>query len=80
MEAIMQVSKWGNSLAVRLPKKLVEEMGLVEGDNVNLARAGSRDIAIEKIERRKAALERLSQMNLKLPEGYRFNREEANER
>jgi antitoxin MazE len=80
MEDSMIVSKWGNSLAVRLPKALVEEMGLVEGDDVNLARAGIRDIAIEKIERRKSALERLSQMNLKLPEGYTFNREEANER
>ena len=25
-EAVMQVSKWGNSLAVRLPKALVEEL------------------------------------------------------
>ena len=29
----MQVSKWGDSLAVRLPKALVEKMGLRAGDD-----------------------------------------------
>ncbi len=29
----MLVSKWGNSLAVRLPKEVVEKLGLKEGDN-----------------------------------------------
>ena len=35
----MQVSKWGNSLAVRLPAGLVREMGLKEGDRVELTPA-----------------------------------------
>jgi antitoxin MazE len=34
VEDFMQVSKWGNSLAVRLPKKLVDEMGLKPGDDL----------------------------------------------
>lgn len=76
----MQVSKWGNSLAVRLPKALVEDMRLSPGDEVNVVKADSRDIAIEKIDRRKAALERMAQRNWTLPEGYRFDRDEANER
>ncbi len=29
-----KVAKWGNSLAVRLPRKLVKEMGLKEGDQL----------------------------------------------
>ena len=28
----MQVSRWGNSLAVRLPRALVERLGLAAGD------------------------------------------------
>ena len=32
----MQVSKWGDSLAVRLPKTLVEKMGLSAGDELNI--------------------------------------------
>ena len=35
----MLVSKWGNSLAVRLPKALVEELGLKEGDELNVVAA-----------------------------------------
>jgi len=36
MEPVMQVSKWGNSHAFRLPKKLVEELGIAEGDDLNV--------------------------------------------
>ena len=32
----MQVSKWGDSLAVRLPKALVDKMGLRAGDELNI--------------------------------------------
>ena len=31
-----EVSKWGNSLAVRLPKKLAEEARLTEGGKVDV--------------------------------------------
>lgn len=33
----VRVSRWGNSLAVRLPKQLAEQLGLAEGQTVNLA-------------------------------------------
>lgn len=29
---LLKVAKWGNSLAVRLPSKMVKEMGIKEGD------------------------------------------------
>ncbi|MEY4651672.1 MAG: hypothetical protein RI884_253, partial [Pseudomonadota bacterium] len=32
----MQVSKWGNSLAVRLPAAVIEAMGLKEGDDIEI--------------------------------------------
>lgn len=76
----MQVSKWGNSLAVRLPKALVDEMNLSPGDEVTLVKADSRAIAIEKVDRREAALERMARRDWTLPEGYTFDRDEANER
>ena len=76
----MRVAKWGNSLAVRLPQRLVEEMDLREGDEVNLARVDDRTLSIEKARRRKQALERLASMKIKLPPDYKFDREEANER
>jgi antitoxin MazE len=80
MEAIMQISKWGNSLAVRLPKKLVEELRVTEGDEVNLVAAADKTIEVEKIDRRKRFLAELAKFNWPLPEGYKFDRDEANER
>jgi antitoxin MazE len=44
----MQVSKWGNSLAVRLPKKLVDEMGLKPGDELVVVNAAKGAISLAK--------------------------------
>ena len=77
----MQVSKWGNSLAVRLPKMLVEQLGLKEGDQLNVVAAKDGAIEVETNEgQRRRALERMAARNWTLPEGYRFDRDEANER
>ena len=76
----MLVSKWGNSLAVRLPKKLVEEMGLVEGDEIRVVATRKRELEVEKVDRRAAFLKAMEQFRFSLPPGYRFDREEANER
>lgn len=77
----MQVSKWGNSLAVRLPKALVEELGLKEGDELNVVAATKDAIAVEtREEQRRRALERMAERNWTLPPGYKFDRDEANER
>jgi antitoxin MazE len=80
MESAMRVSKWGNSLAVRLPKTLVEKMGLRAGDELNIVDVVERTLVVQKEDRRKAALERLASRNWTLPPGYKFDRDEANER
>jgi antitoxin MazE len=76
----MRVAKWGNSLAVRLPKALVDELRLKAGDELKVVDATGERLAVVKDERRKTALERLASMRIALPPDYRFNREEANER
>ncbi|WP_158813122.1 AbrB/MazE/SpoVT family DNA-binding domain-containing protein [Methylocapsa sp. S129] len=76
----MHVSKWGNSLAVRLPKKLVEELGVAEGDEVKLTAAANKTIEVEKIDRKAQFLKDVEQFRFPLPEGYTFDRDEANER
>lgn len=77
----MQVSKWGNSLAVRLPKALVDQLGLKEGDELNVVAAKDGVVEVETQEqRRRRALDRMAARNWTLPEGYRFDRDEANER
>ena len=76
----MQAAKWGNSLAVRLPKQLVEELGLRPGDEIDIVSATRQRIEIQKNDRRERALEAIAERKWALPEGYRFDRDEANER
>jgi antitoxin MazE len=81
MEAGMRVSKWGDSLAVRLPQALVDELGLKEGDELNVVAAKVGVIEVEgKEAQRRRALDQLAQCNWTLPHDYKFDRDEANER
>jgi antitoxin MazE len=79
-EAIVQVSKWGNSLAVRLPAAIVEALGLCEGDEIEIEVAGRRRFRVARDRRRDAALEALRSLGWTLPSDFRFSRGEANRR
>jgi antitoxin MazE len=79
-EAIMQVSKWGNSLAVRLPVAVVEALELKEGDEIDIRVAGTRNFEVERDTSREEALKRLRSLRVPLPPGFKFDREEANAR
>lgn len=76
----MQVTKWGNSLAVRLPAAVVSALKLREGDDVEIHIAGERDFEIEKRPSPKELLSRLREFRGRLPADFHFNRLEANER
>lgn len=76
----MQVSKWGNSLAVRLPAAIVEALGLQEGDDVEIVIAGDRRFEIARDTTRQDALARLKTLRRPLPKGFRFDRDEDHER
>ena len=79
-DMIMRVSKWGNSLAVRLPKSLVNDLGLKSGDELEVVSAKSSGIVVARDERRAKAVRRMRARALSLPEGYVFDRNEANAR
>ena len=76
----MQVAKWGNSLAVRLPSAVVESLGLKEGDEIDIRVAGERAFDVDRDRGREAALERLRALRKPLPAGWKFDRDEANAR
>ena len=76
----MQVSRWGNSLAVRLPKRLVDDMNLVEGDKIDVVEVVNRTLMVEKDQRRKRALENMRLRGWAAPADYKFDRDEANQR
>lgn len=75
----MRIAKWGNSLAVRLPADLVRELGLKEGDEVDL-RADKTGFAVKRQERPEEILDSLRRFRGRLPASERLTRGDANAR
>jgi antitoxin MazE len=80
MEAFMIVAKWGNSLAVRLPKQLVEELGLAEGDDLTLIKAKGQQLEVARLNHKAEFLKEMETMRWTSPKGWTFDRDEANQR
>ncbi len=76
----MQVAKWGNSLAVRLPAAVVDALALKEGDQIEIRVAGDREFEVTRDRSRQKAIERLRRLRRALPAGFTFDREEVHER
>ena len=76
----MQVAKWGNSLAVRLPVVVVEALGLKEGDDIEIEATGARTFEVRKKPGADELLARLRKYRGRLPVDFKFDRLEANER
>jgi len=76
----MQVSKWGNSLAIRLPAAVVKALKLKEGDDIEIRVAGGRAFEVSRDQSRQRAVENLRKLRRPFPPGFVFDREEAHER
>jgi antitoxin MazE len=76
----MQVAKWGNSLAVRLPAAVVEALKLKEGDEIEIHIADGRRFGVARKPRRGELLKRLRAFRGRLPADFKFDRDEANAR
>jgi antitoxin MazE len=85
----VQISRWGNSLAVRLPARVAKAAGLREGGEVEWSVEGDGRVALVAVpERDEAEFERrvaefrakMRALGIKLPPDYKFDREEANSR
>jgi antitoxin MazE len=71
----MQVAKWGNSLAIRLPVAVVEALGLKEGDNIEIQIADSRLLGVARQPGRDEFLRRLRAFRGRLPADFKFDRD-----
>jgi antitoxin MazE len=76
----MQVAKWGNSLAVRLPAAVVDALELKEGDHIEIRVAHGRTFEVSRDHSREQALARLRKLRRPLPPGFVFDRDDANAR
>lgn len=80
----MKVSKWGNSLAIRLPADVARKLGIKEGDDLD-ARPGFTEEGQVILQRKLSFEEMVARVDeirksVKRPEGYKFDRGEANSR
>ena len=76
----MQVSRWGNSLAVRLPASVTEALDLKEGDDIEIHVAGRNAFEISRKPGAREVLARLRKYRGRLPADFRFDRLEAQAR
>ena len=77
---VMQIARWGNSCAVRIPVDVMAALGLKVGDTIKLRPAADGFIDVVPDDRKRAALARIRAMRVPLPADYKFDREEANAR
>ena len=65
----LQIAKWGNSLAVRLPMECTRAAGLQEGDSVeaSITPAGEITLAPDKAFEKAAFLTRLARLHAAMP-------------
>lgn len=81
----MQVSKWGNSLAVRLPVALVQELGIAEGDELVLQPALRQaslpaSVSVVRLPGKLEQLLAVRGFRAAWPADFSFDRDEANAR
>ena len=82
----MQVAKWGNSLGVRLPMALVHELGISEGDELEVrpvkkkSKTATPAIEISREPTKRELIESVRKYRGAWPKGWKFDREEANSR
>jgi antitoxin MazE len=76
----VQVAKWGNSLAVRLPAAVVEALELRAGDEIEIHVADRRELKVARKPDRAELLARLRVYRGRLPADFKFDRDEANAR
>lgn len=76
----MKVSKWGDHLAILLPDSLVQSHNLKEGDAIDITITRPHQPKPPSPEQIEQALANIRAMRRPLPPGFRFDRDEANER
>jgi antitoxin MazE len=79
----MKVSKWGNSLAIRLSSELIEKLDVKLGDELDISPDYQRDAV--RLQRKLTIDEMWKRVDeirhqFKVPADYKFDREEANSR
>lgn len=76
----MQISKWGNSLAIRIPAHVARALGLKEGDELEVKAIDDRRLEMARKLTREEVLARMKAYDLQLPAdgSWKLSRDEMN--
>ena len=72
----MKFSKWGNSIAIRVPADVVAKLGISPDEEAQIKVTGEYSFEVTRDRRREEAIEKLRNMRFALPDDYVFNRDE----
>lgn len=75
----MRITKWGNSLAVRIPANVVKLLKLKAGDEVEIV-TSLYGFEVIKDNSKTKALETIASFKGRLNKDFKFSRNEANQR
>ena len=78
LEFATQVSKRGNSLAIRLPAAFVQVLGLKEGDLIDVGVAGDDKFVVSRTPSNREVRARLREYRGQFPADSKFDRLKAN--
>ena len=80
----LQVNRWGNSLAVRLPAGLARDIGVNEGSSLSPQELGQRLLALQDVQQqdalltRKQLIERIRELHKHMPITQPVSKDEMN--
>lgn len=80
----LQVNRWGNSLAVRLPAGLARDIGVNEGSSLSTKELGQRLLALQDVQQqdalltRKQLIERIRELHKHMPITQPVSKDEMN--
>ena len=72
----MKISKWGNSLAIRIPADVAAELGFAEGDQVKIESLEGKLVA-QKEKSRDELFETVRKLRGAIPADYKWKRTDA---
>lgn len=72
----MKISKWGNSLAIRIPGDVARDLGFSKGDDVTVAASNGQLVASKK-PTKEELFARLRNLRGMIPADYKFKRSDA---
>lgn len=72
----VKVAEWGNSLAIRIPKDVVEALDLHKGDEIEVRVTGDGSLEVARDDRRAKAIAKIKELARPLPPGWKFSRDE----